>query len=136
MKNGFTLIELLVVVAIIGVLVSVSIFAFNSYTSSTKETICKDNHKRIVVGVKLVYSQCKIGATVKLRRGYSNFQKGSEYDYTCPSGSSSLFGLVGTAIIHTANFLTNVYSPNNHWGYSFGGNTSTPNQEGQTYWYV
>ena len=132
-NKGFTLIELLVVVAIIGVLAAVGVTSYNYYMTSSNEKVCKENHEEIVDGIKLTYSQCKLGGTVKLRRGYSNFQQGSEYNFNC---STSLFGLVGSSVTHTANYLTNIYSPNNHWGYEFGGNTSTPNREGQTYWHV
>ena len=34
------------------------------------------------------------------------------------------------------NFLKNVYSPNNHWGYTWAGNSGNPNTEGQTYYYT
>ena len=132
-KKAFTLIELLVVVLIIGVLAAVGVIGYNSYMTSSKEKVCNENHEEIVNGIKLIYAQCKLGGIVKLRRGYSNFQQGSEYEFNC---SNSLFDLVGSSVTHTANFLTNIYSPNNHWGYEFGGNTSTPNREGQTYWHV
>ena len=50
-KNGFTLIELLVVVAIIGILSSVGVVAYNGYTAGAKESACKGNFRTIVKAV-------------------------------------------------------------------------------------
>ena len=36
-NNGFTLIELLVVVAIIGILASIGVLAYNGYTTNAKK---------------------------------------------------------------------------------------------------
>jgi len=40
-KKGFTLIELLVVVAIIGILSSVGVVAYNGYTAGAKDQLAK-----------------------------------------------------------------------------------------------
>ena len=53
-QKGFTLIELLVVVAIIGILASVGVVAYNGYTSSVKINVVKQNHQKIS---KLIVSE-------------------------------------------------------------------------------
>ena len=53
-QRGFTLIELLVVVAIIGILASVGVVAYNGYTSSVKINVVKQNHQKIS---KLIVSE-------------------------------------------------------------------------------
>ena len=46
-RNGFTLIELLVVVAIIGILASVGVVAYNGYTTSAKIGVAKANFSSV-----------------------------------------------------------------------------------------
>ena len=53
-QKGFTLIELLVVVAIIGILASVGVVAYNGYTRSVKINVVKQNHQKIS---KLIVSE-------------------------------------------------------------------------------
>ena len=45
--KAFTLIELLVVVAIIGILSSVGVVAYNGYTKSAKEKVTESNFNKI-----------------------------------------------------------------------------------------
>jgi prepilin-type N-terminal cleavage/methylation domain-containing protein len=42
-KKAFTLVELLVVVAIIGILSSLGVVGYNSYTAIAKERVCIAN---------------------------------------------------------------------------------------------
>ena len=60
-KNGFTLIELLVVVAIIGILASVGVVAYNGYTKSAKIVVVKANHKRVVDYMRSEVMKCELG---------------------------------------------------------------------------
>ena len=58
--KGFTLIELLVVIAIIGILSGTGVVAYNSYTSSAKETATKLNHTKIVNSMESEFAKCKM----------------------------------------------------------------------------
>ena len=63
MKNknkGFTLIELLVVVAIIGILASVGVVAYNGYTESAKKAGVASNHANIMKTVGAELAKCNI----------------------------------------------------------------------------
>ena len=63
MKNknrGFTLIELLVVVAIIGILASVGVVAYNGYTESAKKAGVASNHANIMKTIGAELAKCNI----------------------------------------------------------------------------
>ena len=65
MKNknkGFTLIELLVVVAIIGILASVGVVAYNGYTASAKKGVAKSNHANVVKYIAAEVQKCNTGS--------------------------------------------------------------------------
>ena len=60
-QKGFTLIELLVVVAIIGILASVGVVAYNGYTSSAQRSASASNHNSVAKWVANEYQKCAIG---------------------------------------------------------------------------
>ena len=131
-QKGFTLIELLVVVAIIGILAAVGVVAYSGYTASAKHNTCRDNHKKIVKTILEKSAFCEFNQTIKLKNWYSGFKEGAEYDFNCSGTFISLAQKVG---IHMTNILKNPYTPNNHWGYDWMGNSSSPTTEGRTFYH-
>ena len=59
-NKGFTLIELLVVVAIIGIISSVGVVAYNGYTNSAKRNATIAQHKTAVKFIKHKLAMCMI----------------------------------------------------------------------------
>ena len=53
MKKGFTLIELLVVVAIMGIITSIGVVAYNGYINSAKRSVTLSQHNKAVEFIKL-----------------------------------------------------------------------------------
>ena len=60
-NKGFTLIELLVVVAIIGILASVGVVAYNGYTESAKKASAGSNHNSVKKWIQNELQKCSIG---------------------------------------------------------------------------
>jgi len=60
LNRGFTLIELLVVVAIIGILASVGVVAYNGYTASAKKGVAKSNHANAVKFITAEIAKCGV----------------------------------------------------------------------------
>ena len=60
-NKGFTLIELLVVLAIIGILASVGVVAYNGYTESAKKGASKSNHNSVKKWIQNELQKCSIG---------------------------------------------------------------------------
>jgi len=63
-EKGFTLIELLVVVAIIGILASVGVVAYNGYTESAKKAGVASNHANIMKVIGAELAKCNIDSYV------------------------------------------------------------------------
>ena len=68
MKKGFTLIELLVVVAIMGIITSIGIMAYNGYIKSAKRSVTLSQHNKAVEFIKSSLALCTAqgGGTLKL----------------------------------------------------------------------
>ena len=79
-KKGFTLIELLVVVAIIGILSSVGVVAYNGYTAGAKESACKGNFRTIVKAIYENIMWCELNPTI-------NFLWNNEQSIEYPCGN-------------------------------------------------
>ena len=65
-KKGFTLIELLVVVAIIGILSSVGVVAYNGYTKSAKAKTSELNYTNINKALMLEFMKCELDSSASV----------------------------------------------------------------------
>jgi len=117
-QKAFTLIELLVVVAIIGILAAVGVVAYNGYTASAKEAVCKNNFKLFAKLVNEKYSLCQIEQTIELQAQYWKNTPGAKSNYNCLNASSpgSMTGVIGK---HITNFIKDPYNPDFHGNVEF-----------------
>ena len=60
-SKGFTLIELLVVVAIIGILASVGVVAYNGYTTSAQKSSANTNYESVAKWINNEVQKCNVG---------------------------------------------------------------------------
>tara|TARA_B100001250_G_scaffold401836_1_gene414186 strand:- start:962 stop:1492 length:531 start_codon:yes stop_codon:yes gene_type:complete len=63
-KKGFTLIELLVVVAILGILASVGVLAYNGYIYGVRVSVAKSNYNQVVKSIKSEMRKCDLGESL------------------------------------------------------------------------
>ena len=129
-QKGFTLIELLVVVAIIGILAAVGVVAYNGYTASAKETVCKNNFKLYEKLIVEKYTLCQIENTIELQLQYWKNTPGRKYDYNC-SNATSLKMIAGEIGKHITNIMEDAYNPDFHGNIEFLTWSGTPFKDGQ-----
>jgi len=73
-KNGFTLIELLVVLAIIGILSSVGVVAYNGYSESAKAKTAELNYTNINKALMFEFMKCELDSSATV---FNNHKCGS-----------------------------------------------------------
>ena len=71
-SKGFTLIELLVVVAIIGILASVGVVAYNGYTTSAQKSSANTNYESVAKWINNEVQKCNVGESRAMVVGASS----------------------------------------------------------------
>ena len=98
--NAFTLIELLVVVAIIGILSSVGVVAYNGYTKSAKEKVTESNFNKINKALVLEFMNCELDSSKLIFNNHS-----------CSNSNAPSANLIG-------NYITGTLKIKNPYGSS------------------
>ena len=127
--KAFTLIELLVVVAIIGILAAVGVVAYNGYTASAKESVCKNNFKLFEKMIVEKYTLCQIEPTIELQLSYWKNTPGKKYNYDC-SNATSIKRMPTEVGKHITNFIEDSYNPNFHGNVEVTGWNGIPYKDG------
>ena len=101
-NKGFTLIELLVVVAIIGILASVGVVAYNGYTQSAKKGASKSNHNSVKKWVQNELQKCNIGES-----------KAMEGNLDCDTNKSDADEIIKAVVasLGASDDFSNPYAP-------------------------
>jgi len=99
-QKAFTLIELLVVVAIIGVLSSVGVIAYNGYTKSAKEKVTESNFNNINKALVLEFMNCELDSSKLIFNNHS-----------CSNSNAPSANLIG-------NYITGTLKIKNPYGSS------------------
>ena len=98
--KAFTLIELLVVVAIIGILSSVGVVAYNGYTKSAKEKVTESNFNKINKALVLEFMNCELDSSKLIFNNHS-----------CSNSNAPSANLIG-------NYITGTLKIKNPYGSS------------------
>ena len=100
-NKGFTLIELLVVVAIIGILASVGVVAYNGYTESAKKASAGSNHNSVKKWIQNELQKCSIGEA----KAMPTTAKVNKLTCTDQSDPAKIAKAVGESIGTAADFM-------------------------------
>ncbi len=109
-KGGFTLIELLVAIAVMGILLSLSLFALNSARISARDTRRKSDIEVVRSGIELYRADCNVYPPSLPSAGSSLV--GSNSPSSCPSSNTYISKIPGDP-----------QSPNRSYFYSTTGTT-------------
>ena len=99
-RKAFTLIELLVVVAIIGILSSVGVVAYNGYTKSAKEKVTESNFNKINKALVIEFMNCELDSSKLIFNNHS-----------CSNSNAPSANLIG-------NYITGTLKIKNPYGSS------------------
>ena len=108
-NKGFTLIELLVVVAIIGILASVGVVAYNGYTESAKKGASKSNHNSVKKWIQNELQKCSIDEAKAMPNSDGTKKLDCDND-----GDPALIIAAVAASIGTADDFKNPWSTDNN----------------------
>ena len=96
-RNGFTLIELLVVVAIIGILSSVGVVAYNGYTKNAKAKAAEFNYTNINKAMIFEFMKCELDSSATI---FNN--------HKCSNSNSPTVNIISSFITNNLK-MTNPY---------------------------
>ena len=100
-NNGFTLIELLVVVAIIGILASIGVLAYNGYTTNAKKNSLISRQNIALKFLTAEFLKCNIGEKLYLN-GSTNFDQCTR---VLNPGKSTTRNLAKVTVNHFNNIM-------------------------------
>jgi type IV pilus assembly protein PilA len=100
-NNGFTLIELLVVVAIIGILASIGVVAYNGYTTNAKKNSLISRQNLALKFLTAEFEKCNIGEKLYLN-GSTNFDQCTR---VLNPGKSTTRNLAKVTVNHFNNIM-------------------------------
>ena len=121
-QKGFTLIELLVVVAIIGILASVGVVAYNGYTTSAQKSASNSNYEAVAKWVQNELQKCEVGESRAMRVGTGTGAVSLE----CADRTAETIVTAARASQrHPSSKMANPYNKTNADGTALGACTTT-----------